>query len=203
MYIGSLFPVTCPVFLDVASHQRCWFPPPPPPPPPPPINAAASIRRNTVSLQQGLHCSNCMDRLTDCSTPAACMHMVMKAYFGSQPTVLYNACTVLADLTLFVCVVCVCGNVLTIHPHTIHSLPPSLPPSLSPSLLPPSPSLSAFLPPSFHPSVPPSLPSLSPFLHSPSQVSPEHHEAADFDFDVLVDADGHRSTIPGFDRKEL
>ena len=55
------------------------------------------------------------------------------------------------------------------------------------------------------PSLPSSLPSplcLPPSL-SPSQVSPEDHEAADFDVDVLVGADGRRSTIPGFDRKEL
>ena len=38
---------------------------------------------------------------------------------------------------------------------------------------------------------------------SSSQVCPEDHPAADFDFDVLIGADGRRSTIPGFDRKEL
>ena len=43
---------------------------------------------------------------------------------------------------------------------------------------------------------------LSPSLPS-SQVSPDDHPAGNFEFDVLIGADGRRSTIPGFDRKEL
>ena len=68
--------------------------------------------------------------------------------------------------------------------HRVCLLPPhslSLPPSLSTFLL-----FSLPLP-----------------LSSSSQVCPEDHPAADFDFDVLIGADGRRSTIPGFDRKEL
>ena len=86
-------------------------------------------------------------------------------------------------------------------------------PSFHPSLLPVTPSLLSSLSPPFplrYPSplpsfplssLPPSLPIPPPIL--PSQVCPEDHKAADFDFDVLVGADGRRSTIPGFDRKEL
>ena len=60
-----------------------------------------------------------------------------------------------------------------------------------------------------HPSPPPSLYlsaslsySLSPSLPS-SQFNPDDHPVANFDFDVLIGADGRRSIIPGFDQKEL
>ena len=49
-----------------------------------------------------------------------------------------------------------------------------------------------------------SLPLLLPLpLTSSLQVSPDDHPAGNFEFDVLIGADGRRSTIPGFDRKEL
>lgn len=49
-----------------------------------------------------------------------------------------------------------------------------------------------------------STPLLLPLpLTSSSQVSPDDHPAGNFEFDVLIGADGRRSTIPGFDRKEL
>ena len=63
--------------------------------------------------------------------------------------------------------------------------------------IPPPSSLSLSLPPSLSTFLPPFPPTSS------SQVCPEDHPAADFDFDVLIGADGRRSTIPGFDRKEL